>query len=131
MNRTQPLLPSLLLALTSCGEAEEAPCTRLSWGMVQWGSEGDDVGTAVALDAMCAVSVAGETTGLLGDAADRGGGRDVFLARLGQDGRTEWLRQVGSPEHDSARDIAVTPQGDTFVVGGTGGALPATFPPRR
>lgn len=124
MNRAKPLLPLLLLALTSCGESEEASCAQLSWSMVQWGSEEDDIGTAVALDATCAVSVAGETSGLLGEAADRGGGRDVFLARLGQDGRTEWLRQVGSPADDAARDVAVTPEGDTFVVGSAEGPLP-------
>lgn len=123
-NRGKPLRSLLLLGLAACGETEEAPCARLSWGMVQWGSAGNDVGVAVALDAACAVSVAGETSGLLGEEADRGGGRDVFLARLGQDGRTEWLRQVGSPADDAARDVAVTPEGDTFVVGGADGALP-------
>lgn len=61
--------------------------------------------------------VAGLTDGGL-DGPSRGG-RDLFVARLGSDGATRWLRQLGTPGNDEALALAVAPDGWVLVGGST------------
>lgn len=35
-----------------------------------------------------------------------------------------WIRQLGSPANDEARDVALSPSGDVLVLGTTQGEIP-------
>ena len=42
---------------------------------------------------------------------------DVFVARFGEDGILEWVKQAGGNNGDSGKEIAVLPDGSSVVVG--------------
>ncbi len=67
------------------------------------------------------VWVVGETRTKIGN-DDHAGGGDVFVARLAAaTGATTWLRQVGTPEVDRPRGLALGADGTSWVVGLTQG----------
>ncbi|MGV3623376.1 MAG: hypothetical protein ACO1OB_21330, partial [Archangium sp.] len=68
------------------------------------------------------VIVAGETDGALEGQVNQGG-VDVFIALLGVDGTTEWLRQIGSSSRERLLDVVEFDDG-SLVVGGWSGAAP-------
>ncbi|WP_414395345.1 SBBP repeat-containing protein [Synechococcus sp. O70.2] len=50
---------------------------------------------------------------------------DLGLASRSTDlGSTEWIRQFGTPADEGAESVAVDGQGNVWVAGSTGGALP-------
>ena len=67
------------------------------------------------------VYVAGWTTGSLG--GDNAGSTDAFVAKYAGDGTRLWIRQVGSSESDDCHRVAVDPDGNVYLVGGTSGAF--------
>ena len=80
-----------------------------------------EVAYGVATDAAGNAYVTGYTTGTLH--GTNAGDADVFLAKYAPDGTRTWVRQLGSPQHEYARAVTVTPAGHVYVVGETRGAL--------
>ena len=89
----------------------------------QFGSPESDRALGVAVDAKGNVYVAGWTFGALSGQVDAGP-NDAFLRKYGAGGEAVWTRQFGSPERDSASGVAVDAEGNVYVAGETGGALP-------
>lgn len=95
----------------------------------QFGTPAEDTATAMVLDdrvlppapQIPTLVVTGNTAGALG-----GGNRgsfDVFVARLGLNGRPQWIRQFGTPETELAFGVAVDGGKNIVVVGQTFGNL--------
>jgi hypothetical protein len=87
-----------------------------------------DLGLAVAVDTNGAVVVSGTTTSkdfpvTAGAAQTVPGGRyDAFVARVSPDGRRiEYATYLGGTGSERAADVAIDPQGRTFVAGRTSG----------
>ena len=89
----------------------------------QFGSPESDRALGVAVDATGNVYVAGKTWGALPGQVDAGPA-DAFLRKYGAGGDEVWTRQFGSSEPDSASGVAVDGEGNVYVAGWTGGALP-------
>ncbi len=96
------------------------PAGQTVW-LEQFGSAGDEEGRAIALDAAGNIYVTGSTTA----SADGTvlAAPDAFARKFDADGRGVWYRQWGTDGAEDARSIAVGPQGDLFVTGGTAGDL--------
>ncbi len=113
------------LAATNAGARDVFARAYGTAGQVLWtrqfGSEGSDYSTGVAVAGVHHVFVAGSTTGTL--AGEAAGGVDAFVARLGPAGAITWLRQFGTEADDRARHVAIGPEGQAVVVGTTGGDL--------
>jgi len=45
------------------------------------------------------------------------GGQDVFVARLGPDGRLAWAKRAGGARKDNGRGVAALPDGSTVIAG--------------
>ncbi len=92
----------------------------LSW-VRTWGAGADDMAHGVALDAAGNVVVAG----WFQKGVDFGKGKleskeinkDVFVAKLTPAGELVWVQQLGDRDHDQARAVAVTADGDVVVAG--------------
>ncbi len=103
-------------------------CLSPSWRIIQFGSPGDDVAVDVGLDADCHIFVAGTTLGVLEEESlTRGQFQDAFVASLDVTAQPRWLRQYGSAWDDTVKGLAVSPQGETYVVGSTPSAMPGAF----
>lgn len=89
--------------------------------VVQFGTEGDDRGRAIAADSAGEIFVVGEVAGSIADEA-HAGGDDVFVRRLRTDGEVAWTRLFGTSGDDEGRDVAVDWNSNVFV----GGLLGAT-----
>lgn len=88
----------------------------------QWGTTGEDIGYAVAVDGKGNIYVAGSIGGVL--SGNEGIVlRDVFLTKLTGDGTEEWTVQWGSAENDAAYAVAVDAAGNIFVTGETLGGI--------
>jgi hypothetical protein len=98
-------------------------------GALQWarqlGSDGDDYGTAVAVDHSGNVYVAGYSNSSFVATANVGG-NDLFVARLDAAGNLQWIREYGSTGNDYATGIATDGAGNVYVVGFTDGGLDGT-----
>ncbi|NVJ10535.1 SBBP repeat-containing protein, partial [Myxococcus sp. AM001] len=100
-------------------------CLSPAWRILQFGSAGDDVAVDVGLDADCDLFVAGTTLGVLEEGSvTRGQFQDAFVASLDASAQPRWLRQYGSAWDDTVKGLAVSPEGDTYVVGSTPLAMP-------
>ena len=89
----------------------------------QFGTKVEDYALTVALDRDQNPIVAGETSGRLAGAA-AAGGLDAFVRQYNAAGDVVWTRQFGSAFDEYAVGSAISPDGDVFIVGSTGGALP-------
>ncbi|WNZ64071.1 hypothetical protein QEG98_10530 [Myxococcus sp. MxC21-1] len=117
-----PLTPSENPVLVGGG------CLSPSWRTIQFGSPGDDVAVDVGLDADCHIFVAGTTVGVLEEESlTRGQFQDAFVASLDVTAQPRWLHQYGSEWDDTVKGLAVSPQGETYVVGSTPSAMPGAF----
>lgn len=117
---------TLLFCLTAlCGLAV---LSFLGLGLAQptttftLGSDGQDFGYGMTVGPDGSVYVAGATEGSLPGASSQGEW-DAVLVKLDADGNMLWLRQYGTAATESARDVAVAPDGSIWVVGQTEGAL--------
>jgi len=91
----------------------------------QFGTGGDDVVWAVAVDAAGNVFAAGSTSGdLQGNGS--AGFRDAFLRKVDAQGNEVWTRQFGTGGNDDAFAVAVDAAGNAVVAGATRGALEGT-----
>jgi hypothetical protein len=91
-------------------------------GVLQWntflGSDGDDSGSGIGLDANGNVYVTGQSLSTWGTPLNPHGG-DAFLAKLNStDGTLQWNTFFGADgETDASHGIAVTPAGSIFITG--------------
>lgn len=88
--------------------------------LTKLGTAAADRGYAVAAGADGSIYVGGYTKGELGGA--NAGDKDVFLAKLDQEGKQIWLRQFGSAGEEKGMALAVSGDG-VYLAGMTAGAL--------
>lgn len=112
------------VAIAAGGAAWARPFRYLDPGIVLAGGLAEDNSSGVAFDAWGNVFVSGGTTGDLDGA--NAGSFDAFVAKFDGAGALVWVRQLGSPAYDYARDVAVSPAGEVTLVGYTAGQLGAT-----
>jgi hypothetical protein len=94
----------------------------------QFGSQENDLSSALAHDGAGGVMVAGITDGDMGSA--NAGNEDVFLARLDSAGNQLWIRQFGTDARDEATALAPDGTGGVVIAGYTGGSLGGPNPGR-
>jgi len=95
------------------------PFAYLTPGMYQLGGPLDDRTSGIAVDADGNVYVSGGTMGDLD--GPNAGDFDALLIKYDASGTLAWVRQLGTPLFDYARDVAVDRSGDVTIVGwGTG-----------
>lgn len=83
------------------------------------GSDGDDILTALQIDASGDVVVVGTAAGTMAESDDPGlGGDDIFIATFDTNGDLVWLRQVGTSNDDVADSLGVDIANDQIVIGG-------------
>ncbi len=87
----------------------------------QLGTPAFDGSVAVAIDIEGHIVVSGFTFGALGGRQQGHG--DAFVAKYGPAGKLEWVRQLGSPDHDDARGVATDSHGNVLISGLTEGSL--------
>ena len=87
----------------------------------QIGTAGDDRGRSVAVDASGNIYITGETSGSL--AGEHLGEEDAFLIKLDASGDDLWSLQMGTPDTDSPRSVAVDASGNAYIGGWTRGDL--------
>lgn len=87
----------------------------------QFDSGGSDFIVAVTTAPDGSLYVAGRTDGDLD--GSNAGADDAFVRRYTAAGVVDWTRQFGTTALELVRDIAVAPNGTTYVVGSTGGDL--------
>lgn len=126
-----------LAGITSGQLVENNGSNGLSTFLTKYNAQGDllwtsQVGTPnsdrpsdLAVDSQGNVYMAG-TTG--GDLSGQGsaGANDIFVIKFSTSGNTQWIKQIGTSEDESATDIAINSQDQIYVTGGSGGDLFAT-----
>ena len=90
----------------------------------QFGTTGNDIGYAVAVDSAGNVYVTGSTAGTLGASAF--GLLDVFLAKFDSSGNPLFIQQFGTTGNDIGYGVAVDSAGNVYVTGSTAGTLGAS-----
>ena len=88
----------------------------------QFGSPDHDGATAVSVDALGNVLVAGYTSGAL-PGENSVGETDAFLRVYASDGTLRWTRQFGSAGGDAPHAVSVDAEGNVLVAGDTLGIL--------
>ena len=91
----------------------------------QFGTRSDDFGRGVIVDGADNVYVAGTTTGILAGQTNLGD-VDSFVSRFDSEGKHRWTRQFGTPDEDTATDVAVDVAGNVYVVDWSFVDLPGT-----
>ncbi len=114
---TRPPL-TLLLLCAACGP------TQPTLTLLQLGTAGEDQGVAIGLDRHGAVYVAANTLGAWAEGPDVAGPQDGVLLQLAPDGSQRWARQYGSAGADTVHDLVVSPDGEAYLVGAAGDAVP-------
>jgi hypothetical protein len=97
-----------------------SPSGQLEW-VRQFGTEYNDLATAVASMPNGQVSVIGTTDGQLADSLS--GFTDMFVARYNRNGSRRWLRQFGTVSNDVATAATAIRTGQLFFGGFTAGSL--------
>jgi hypothetical protein len=115
-NNSQGLLDIFLTKFGSSGN-------RL--GSKQFGTPGDDVANAVAIDTSGNIYITGSTRGSL-PGWNSSGGKDIFLAKVDSSGNLIFTQQFGTAQDDVAYGIAIDTGGNVYVTGSSGGILGTT-----
>jgi hypothetical protein len=96
----------------------------------RFGTSASDSATAVAVDALGSIYVAGATSGTLSGQRSNGG-PDAFVRKYDAGGNELWTRQFGAMRcscqpysNDSASAVATAPDGSIYVAGQTNGTFP-------
>ena len=89
----------------------------------QFGSDGRDIATEVAVSANGGILVTGFVAGAL-PGQSFAGASDLFLRRYDADGAEAWTRQLGTTGVDNGTGVAVDANDNVIVCAETGGALP-------
>ncbi|MFY0527131.1 SBBP repeat-containing protein [Archangium gephyra] len=92
-----------------------------SWSR-QLGTAFEDGAESVARASDGSVYLVGQTLGSL-EGNTHQGGQDALLVKHDASGNPVWMRQLGTPEDDSAQGVAVSGDGLVYVAGTTSGAL--------
>ena len=88
----------------------------------QWGTDYNDDGNALALDAMDNAYVTGRTgNGLEGN--KRIGRHDSFLSKYNSKGEKQWTKQWGSMDDDDGDGLVIDSLGKIYVLGTTSGKI--------
>ena len=87
----------------------------------QFGTEGLDNATNIAIDRNNNPLVAGFTTGSLG--APNAGSDDPYVAKFDSNGNLQWVTQFGTSDFDEAYGIALDTSSNIFLTGWTLGDL--------
>lgn len=95
------------------------PSGTMLWSR-QFGTDGNDIGFAVATDVDGGVIVAGYTSGDLSGLGNAGK-NDVFGARFDRDGNHQWTRQVGTAGDEAAYSVTADLTGSISVAAVTFG----------
>ncbi|HPS00851.1 MAG TPA: SBBP repeat-containing protein [Candidatus Sumerlaeota bacterium] len=113
------------LLLQTAGQAQEIQTTHgltSAWS-TYLGGNNKDIARGVGVDSEGNVYVAGDTssdhwiTGSLD--TTRNGGRDAFVAKFSSTGAFLWATYLGGAGNETTYDMAVSPTGNVYVVGGT------------
>jgi hypothetical protein len=93
-----------------------------SGGLLVWntflGAWDEDLGNGIAIDGSENIYVAGSSRATWGSPVNEyAGSGDAFVARLSDDGALLWNTFLGSPEYESADDIALDGSGNIYVIG--------------
>jgi hypothetical protein len=83
----------------------------------QFGTETNDIATALAADNSGNIYVAGQTSGSLPGQTSLGGNSDAFVRKYDPKGNELWTRQFGTRELDSADILAVDNLNNVYVAG--------------
>jgi Beta-propeller repeat len=94
-------------------------------GSKQFGTSGDDIANAVAIDPSGNIYITGSTGGSL-PGWTSSGGKDIFLAKVDSSGNILFTEQFGTAQDDVAYGIAIDTSGNIYITGSTGGNLGAT-----
>jgi hypothetical protein len=87
----------------------------------QLGADGAEDVSGVSADGLGNVCISSSTYGSLG--APNEGKADAFVSKLGSQGQLLWTGQLGTRDHDWARDVAVDVSGNVYLLGETPDAL--------
>ncbi|MGK5092259.1 SBBP repeat-containing protein [Deltaproteobacteria bacterium TL4] len=88
----------------------------------QIGTDKDDLGSGIAVDAKDQIYIVGSTSGALQENHDVGG-FDVFVLKCEPSGTIQWVQQLGTPKTDYGLAITVSNSGEVYVSGSTEGDL--------
>jgi hypothetical protein len=88
----------------------------------QVGTDSDDSGSAVVVDANDNVYVAGNSAGSFPGFTNHGL-QDAFLSRFASNGAGIWLTQYGSNQDDLVHGVALDSNGYVYITGETDGTL--------
>jgi hypothetical protein len=105
--------------------AKYSPSGQMLWTR-QFGTGGYDTGTGVTTDVAGNIYQAGYTTGSFD--GTNAGFWDAYLRKTDAAGNVVWTRQIGTAEADQAHKAATDGQGNIYLLGGSGGALPGATP---
>lgn len=89
---------------------------NLLW-LRQFGTAFEDGIASIKIDANDDLIIAGITGGNL--ATGNSGAFDIFVAKYDTDGNRIWLDQIGTPENDFVKDLAISPSGNIMLTGET------------
>jgi len=112
--------------LTSAGGNDVFVAKYDAAGVAQWavrgGGTGDDIATAIALDASGNLGITGGygggATGTFGSTAlANAGGQDMFVAKLSNAGTWLWAQRVSGANTELGQSLAFDSSGSLFVVG--------------
>lgn len=92
-----------------------------SSGILDWvsqlGTSGTEWGKGIAVDVNGNINVVGKIYFLSFPDNSANGGYDAFIARLDADGNTQWIRQFGTTDHDSANSVITDSVGNAYITG--------------
>ncbi|MBU1509378.1 SBBP repeat-containing protein [Myxococcota bacterium] len=88
----------------------------------QWGSNANDIGSGVRVDAGGNIYVSGAVSGVIDDQVSQGG-EDIILSKFDAFGNRLWSRQWGSIGDDQSTGVALDAAGDVYVTGYVAGPL--------
>ena len=89
----------------------------------QFGTSDNEGTSGIAVDSAGNIYVAGGTSGVLPDQTNVGNG-DAFIRKYNAAGNEVWTRQFGTSGGEGTSGVAVGPDGNVYVSGGTTGAFP-------
>jgi len=89
----------------------------------QYGTNADDLTTAVTADSTGRVFVVGETEGSFPSTTPNAGARDFFMVGFDRNGTGQGTFQWGTVELDSPQGVVTGPSGEVYVAGFTDGTV--------